>query len=195
MGLQRHLNAQVQLYLANRQSSAQKALFETRFNFDILNMDAVVTQIQDLFEGQIVSPLPSPDQTSPNFTKPFSTLPNSPDLPRRPLNTGLRRAAACRRNLEYCSVNLVCKCILLICIASQQRPCQLMPVGKVIALIVGFVNQDIYLTMWIGLAGTLLAMLLVVPPWPVFNQHPQPWIGSLATLPPGGIVVGGGKGR
>ena len=62
---------------------------------------------------------------------------------------------------------------------------------QVIALIIGFIEQDIYLTMWIGLAGTLLAMFLVVPPWPVYNQHPQPWIGSKTRLPPGGIVVTG----
>lgn len=45
--------------------------------------------------------------------------------------------------------------------------------------------------MWVGLAGTVLAMLLVVPPWPVYNQNPQPWLGSKAAFPPGGIVVGG----
>ncbi|OQV05837.1 hypothetical protein CLAIMM_10502 isoform 1 [Cladophialophora immunda] len=28
----------------------------------------------------------------------------------------------------------------------------------------GFIDQDIYLTMWIGLAGALLAMFFVVPP-------------------------------
>jgi len=64
-------------------------------------------------------------------------------------------------------------------------------VSSVVALIIGFIQQDIYLTMWIALAGTLLAMFLVVPPWPVYNQHPQPWIGSKMRLPPGGIVVTG----
>jgi signal peptidase complex subunit 1 len=43
--------------------------------------------------------------------------------------------------------------------------------------------------MWVGLGGTALAMLAVVPPWPVYNQHPQPWVGSKASLPVGGIVV------
>ena len=64
-----------------------------------------------------------------------------------------------------------------------------MPV-KLIALVTGFVLQDIHLTMWIGLAGTLLAMLVVVPPWPFFNQNPQPWVGILSrSLPAGGIVI------
>lgn len=61
---------------------------------------------------------------------------------------------------------------------------------QLIALVVGFIQQDIYLTMWIGLAGTLLVMLLVVPPWPFFNQHPQPWLGSKFALPPGATVMG-----
>jgi len=67
----------------------------------------------------------------------------------------------------------------------------ILTLSSVVALIAGFLQQDIYLTVWIGLAGTALAMLLVVPPWPVYNQHPQPWFGSRTSLPPGGIVVGG----
>lgn len=71
----------------------------------------------------------------------------------------------------------------------------LMRLIKVVALIAGYIQQDIFLTMWIALAGTLTAMFLVVPPWPVFNRHPQPWLGSKASLPPGGILVRDGKGR
>ena len=58
----------------------------------------------------------------------------------------------------------------------------------------GYVQQDIYLTLWVGLGGTLLTMLAVVPPWPVYNQHPQRWLPSgkkTAGLPAGGIVIGG----
>jgi len=101
-------------------------------------MDAVITQVQDLFEGQI-------------------------DFDGQRLAEGISTAV--------------------------------LSISSAVALIIGFIQQDIYLVMWIGLAGTVLAMLLVVPPWPVFNQHPQPWLGSKVTLPPGGIVVGGGKGR
>lgn len=60
---------------------------------------------------------------------------------------------------------------------------------------VGFVQQDIYVTLWVGLMGTALAMLVVVPPWPFYNLNPQPWVGSTAALLSGGIVVGGGKAR
>ncbi|EXJ79983.1 hypothetical protein A1O3_08269 [Capronia epimyces CBS 606.96] len=101
-------------------------------------MDAVVAQIQDLFEGQI------------DFD-------------------GQRLA--------------------------EQLYTAILSISSAIALVVGYMQQDIFLSMWIGLAGTLLAMLLVVPPWPVFNQHPQPWLGSKVSLPRGGIVVSGGKGR
>jgi len=97
-------------------------------------MDAIISQIQDVFEGQI-------DFHGQRLTETISTA--------------------------------------------------VLTVSSVIALIIGFIQQDIYMTMWIGLAGTLLAMFLVVPPWPVYNQHPQPWIGSKMRLPPGGIVVTG----
>jgi len=64
-------------------------------------------------------------------------------------------------------------------------------IASFIALVFGYIQRDIYLTMWVGLAGAVLAMLLVVPPWPIYNKHPQPWLGSKAALPPGGIFVGG----
>lgn len=48
----------------------------------------------------------------------------------------------------------------------------------VIAFLVGFVTQDIYQTLYIGLGGTALAFVVISPPWPVFNKHPQPWLPS-----------------
>jgi signal peptidase complex subunit 1 len=74
---------------------------------------------------------------------------------------------------------------------AERTSTAILTLSSVVAFIVGFIHQDIYLIMWIGLAGTALAMLLVVPPWPIYNKHPQPWLGSKAALPPGGIVVGG----
>lgn len=46
--------------------------------------------------------------------------------------------------------------------------------------------------MWVGIAGFLVTALAVVPPWPFYNQNPQPFIGSNRNhaLPPGGIMVG-----
>lgn len=56
---------------------------------------------------------------------------------------------------------------------------------KVVAFIVGFVSRDVYLTLWVGLAGTLLTALVVIPPWPVYNKHPEKW------LVPSGVTAGG----
>jgi len=99
-------------------------------------MDAIVTQLQDLFEGQI-------DFHGQRLTENLATV--------------------------------------------------LLSITSILALIVGFVRQDIYLILWIGLAGTLLTMLVVVPPWPAFNKHPEPWLGSRTALPPGGIIIGSEK--
>ncbi|MCJ1266545.1 hypothetical protein MMC22_006430 [Lobaria immixta] len=61
------------------------------------------------------------------------------------------------------------------------------------ALILGLVQQDIYVTLWVGLAGTVLTMLMVVPPWPMYNENPGKWLpgknGSVGT----GIEVDGKK--
>lgn len=46
---------------------------------------------------------------------------------------------------------------------------------QAIAFVVGYSTQDIALTLWVGLAGTALAFLIVVPPWPFFNKHPLQW--------------------
>jgi signal peptidase complex subunit 1 len=36
--------------------------------------------------------------------------------------------------------------------------------------------QDIRLTLYIGLAGTALTFLVVVPPWPFYNKNPEGWL-------------------
>ncbi|KAK3079802.1 hypothetical protein LTS18_003874 [Coniosporium uncinatum] len=45
----------------------------------------------------------------------------------------------------------------------------------VIAFFYGFFTQDIKMTLWIGLAGTALTFLVIVPPWPFFNRDPLQW--------------------
>ncbi|KAI1213282.1 SPC12-domain-containing protein [Annulohypoxylon truncatum] len=45
-----------------------------------------------------------------------------------------------------------------------------------ISFLVGFFLQDITLALKIGLAGTALTFLIVVPPWPFFNRHPVKWL-------------------
>ncbi|KAF1981784.1 microsomal signal peptidase 12 kDa subunit [Aulographum hederae CBS 113979] len=45
-----------------------------------------------------------------------------------------------------------------------------------VAFLYGYFTQDIYMTLWIGLAGTALTFVAVVPPWPFFNKHPLQWL-------------------
>ncbi|KAL3425786.1 microsomal signal peptidase 12 kDa subunit [Phlyctema vagabunda] len=45
-----------------------------------------------------------------------------------------------------------------------------------ISFFIGFFRQDIKLALLVGLGGTALTFLLVVPPWPVFNRHPIKWL-------------------
>lgn len=47
---------------------------------------------------------------------------------------------------------------------------------SIIAVLVGFTAQDIYKTLYIGLSGTALTFVLVVPQWPYFNKKPEPWL-------------------
>jgi len=46
----------------------------------------------------------------------------------------------------------------------------------VISFIIGFFLQDIKLALLVGLGGTALTFLLIVPPWPFFNRHPAKWL-------------------
>ncbi|KAK3638193.1 hypothetical protein LTR56_013222 [Elasticomyces elasticus] len=52
----------------------------------------------------------------------------------------------------------------------------LLTISGVIAFLVGFATQNIYQTLYIGLGGTAVTFLAVVPQWPFFNQHPLPWL-------------------
>ncbi|CCX12090.1 microsomal signal peptidase 12 kDa subunit-domain-containing protein [Pyronema domesticum] len=47
-----------------------------------------------------------------------------------------------------------------------------------IAWIVGFLRQDLMYTVYIGLGGTALTFLAVVPPWPFYNKNPQRWLAA-----------------
>jgi len=52
----------------------------------------------------------------------------------------------------------------------------LLTLTGVVAFLVGIIGQNIQQTLYIGLGGTALTFLAVVPPWPFFNQHPLPWL-------------------
>ncbi|RWA12009.1 hypothetical protein EKO27_g3090 [Xylaria grammica] len=59
----------------------------------------------------------------------------------------------------------------------------LLSVVGAISFFVGFFLQDIALALKVGLGGTALTFLAIIPPWPFFNQHPVKW------LPVGGASV------
>jgi len=47
---------------------------------------------------------------------------------------------------------------------------------QLVAFIAGFILQNIYVTLWVGLAGSALAFLIVVPPYPFYNRSPESWL-------------------
>ena len=47
-----------------------------------------------------------------------------------------------------------------------------------IAFVAGYVTENIYNTLYVSLAGAALALLIVVPPWPFYNQYPASWLPS-----------------
>jgi signal peptidase complex subunit 1 len=47
---------------------------------------------------------------------------------------------------------------------------------QIIAFFVGYFTQDIRLSLYVGLAGTVLTFLAVVPPWPFYNKNPEGWL-------------------
>jgi len=47
---------------------------------------------------------------------------------------------------------------------------------QIIAFFVGYFTQDIRLSLYVGLAGTALTFLVIVPPWPFFNKNPEGWL-------------------
>lgn len=63
---------------------------------------------------------------------------------------------------------------------------------QAISFLVGFFLQDIKLALYIGLGGTALTFLLIVPPWPFFNRHPVKWLPVAGTETKSqGILVDG----
>jgi len=54
----------------------------------------------------------------------------------------------------------------------------LLSTAGVIAFIAGYYTKNVYNTLYVGLAGTALTFLVVVPPWPFFNKNPVRWLPS-----------------
>jgi len=64
---------------------------------------------------------------------------------------------------------------------------------QLVAFIVGFALQDIYMTLWVGLGGAALAFLIVVPPYPFYNRSPERWLPGKSGISGVGIEVDGKK--
>ncbi|KAH8821580.1 microsomal signal peptidase 12 kDa subunit-domain-containing protein [Xylogone sp. PMI_703] len=68
----------------------------------------------------------------------------------------------------------------------------LLTIVGAVSFIVGFLLQDIKLALYIGLGGTALTLLIIVPPWPFFNRHPVRWLPVAGSEPQSyGITVDG----
>ncbi|KAG5969048.1 hypothetical protein E4U58_001665 [Claviceps cyperi] len=48
--------------------------------------------------------------------------------------------------------------------------------SALVAFNIGYQYQDIQKAVYIGLGGTLLTFMLVVPPWPFYNKKPVKWL-------------------
>lgn len=64
---------------------------------------------------------------------------------------------------------------------------------QTLAFGLGFLQQDIYITLWVGLGGTLLAFLVVVPPFPIYKENPENWLAAGSGIAGSGIEVDGKK--
>lgn len=57
--------------------------------------------------------------------------------------------------------------------------CYLIVIFGVIAWFFGYFAQDFTVTFGGWAVGLVIAMLLCVPDWPMFNRHPVPWLASI----------------
>lgn len=57
----------------------------------------------------------------------------------------------------------------------------------------GYIQEDIWLTLWVGLAGSLVAFVMVVPAWPIYNEDPESWLPVGTAVSGPGIEVDGKK--
>jgi signal peptidase complex subunit 1 len=65
--------------------------------------------------------------------------------------------------------------------------------SQILALVLGFAQQNIYITLWVGLGGTLLAFFVVIPPFPIYNENPESWLPAGSGIAGSGIEVDGKK--
>jgi signal peptidase complex subunit 1 len=64
----------------------------------------------------------------------------------------------------------------------------LLAITGLLAFNIGYTLQDIQKAVYVGLGGTLVTFLIVVPAWPMWKKNPVKWLPAGA-----GSRVGGGK--
>ena len=47
---------------------------------------------------------------------------------------------------------------------------------QLISFLVGILTSSVYNALYVGLAGLVVTMLAVVPPWPFYNRNPVTWL-------------------
>lgn len=52
----------------------------------------------------------------------------------------------------------------------------LLGLSALLAFNIGYQYQDIQKAMYVGLGGSALTFIIVVPPWPFFKTHPVKWL-------------------
>lgn len=120
--------------------------------------DELLTQVQKLFEGQIVCA---------SLCQSRSFLLISPSGLQRPEERG-DHFDRHPRSICWCTCSLIL-CIRLLAGADPSF-------NQVVAFTLGFILQNIYVTLWVGLGGAALAFIVVVPPYPFYNQSPEKWL-------------------
>ncbi|CAA9958119.1 hypothetical protein CFE70_001674 [Pyrenophora teres f. teres 0-1] len=69
----------------------------------------------------------------------------------------------------------------------------LLGAAGILAFVIGYMQQDIRLALYVGLAGTALTFLVVVPPWPFYNKNPEDWLPPHNSTSQYNIAVDGQK--
>jgi len=46
----------------------------------------------------------------------------------------------------------------------------------IVSFLLGFITQSLYVTFITFSCSTLALVLIVVPPWPLYNSHPVTWL-------------------
>jgi hypothetical protein len=47
---------------------------------------------------------------------------------------------------------------------------------QILSFFAGLITSNVYNSAYVGVAGCVVTMLAVVPPWPFYNKHPVQWL-------------------